>query len=229
MLTASAITYHVKQHTLINRVSFEFCPGKIYVILGSNGSGKSTLLKLLGGLLPPSSGSVFLHQQNLAKQHRLWISQHISFIRPTLSLPYPFSVAEVVQMGQYCALPNQVKPVHTCLEEVHALYLGERVFNTLSDGEKQRVLIAQSLATNTNILLLDEPTSHLDIFHRAEIWACLNNLKQRGKTVIVATHDLAACEQYCDLGLLLHHGTCQATGDFGTISQHFPKLFSKSY
>jgi len=229
MLVASALTYRVKQRALINQVSFEFHPGKMYAILGPNGSGKSTLLRLLAGLLPPSTGHVSLNQQNLAREQRLWISQHISFIRPTLTLPYPYSVAEIVQMGQYCTLSNQAKSVQACLEEVNATHLTHRIFNTLSDGEKQRVLIAQSLTTNTNILLLDEPTSHLDIFHRSEMWVYLNHLKQQGKMVIVATHDLSSCEQFCDQGMLLHHGICEATGDFKTLSSYFSKLFSKPY
>lgn len=198
MLATDLLTYAVNQNTLIQNLTLKFLPGHLYGLLGPNGSGKTTLLKLLAGILKPSQGFVYLNEQNLSTLDRRKIIQHISLTMEVTSVPYPFSVVEIVKMGQYFA-DSKIKPdVDFILEEMNLSQLAERPFDTLSSGEKQRTLIAQSLANNPSILLLDEPTSHLDAYHSSELWNYFLQLKEKGKTLIIATHDLTYAHKFCD-------------------------------
>lgn len=197
MLSTEKLTYCLNDRILIPAMSLTFSSGKIYGLLGPNGSGKTTLLKLLAGILIPASGFVYLNNQKLSELDRKQITRYISFCTGILSSTYPYSVREFIQMGQYFA-GSECPSISTLLEEMNLSQLSERPFNTLSSGERQRTLIAQSLANNPHILLLDEPTAHLDAEHSHELWVYINRLKQDGKTIIVATHDFINAKFFCD-------------------------------
>jgi iron complex transport system ATP-binding protein len=202
---------------LIQKISLNFEPGQVHGVLGPNGSGKSTFLKCMAGIWIPTHGQVLWEGKDLLKQKREEISRAMSLVPQNHQTPFDFSAKEMVAMGRYpyrfeASSQEKVEAlIQGALERVDAWHLKDRGINQLSNGERQRVMIARSLVTETPILLLDEPTASLDPYHQISIWRMLKELAQQGKIVIVAVHDLASAERYCDYISLLHQGRCVAT------------------
>lgn len=212
MLRAENIHYKVDK-PLIKSIYLSFEKGKLYGILGPNGSGKSTLLKTLAGIWKPTEGKVWWKDRDLLSSDRKIISQTISLVPQNPQVQFEFSAAEMVAMGRY---PHERKTcndiIHDALKKVDVWELRNRPITQLSQGEKQRVYIARALVTESPVLLLDEPTAALDVRHQLEIWALLEELKENGKIVIVATHDLVSAERHCDEVAVMKQGTCEASG-----------------
>lgn len=216
MLRAESLNYSIDNRELIRDISLDFAPGTLYCIVGPNGSGKTTFLKLLTGIWTPTSGRVLWNGQDLLKQPRRTISRTISFVAHHTPVEFDFSVLEVVAMGRYPHPPSTLKDdmIESSLHKVDAWHLRNRRIGQLSHGEKQRIWIARALATESSILLLDEPTTSLDIRHQLEIWQLLRQLIDSGRVIIVTTHDLVAAQRFCDEIAVLHQGRCVATGSF---------------
>jgi iron complex transport system ATP-binding protein len=214
MLEAKELTYVVDQKKLIHSVSLTFYPKKFYGILGENGAGKSTLLKLLSKIWTPSQGVVRWEGEELHKKNRSSISRLISLVPQTTDIPFDFSVEEVVYMGRH---PHDEKIVRSdllfwALNTVDAWHLKTRLITSLSQGEKQRVIIARALMTEAPILLLDEPASSLDLRHQLEIWNLMKELSQKGKLIIATNHDIALTRRFCDEVIVLKKGEAIAQG-----------------
>lgn len=217
MLQLNHVSYRSGNHNLLTDIQLSFESGKLYGILGPNGAGKSTLLKTLAGLWKPTSGLVLWQGHPLHRLGRQQISQIVSVVPQSLPIAFEFTVEEMVVMGRYphvrgAAEPRSAKLVQWALEMVDAWHLHKRLINELSHGERQRVYIARALVVESPILLLDEPTASLDIRHQMEVWDLLHHLREQGKLVIVAIHDLNACAHNCDEVVLLHEGKCVARG-----------------
>ncbi|CCB85811.1 hemin import ATP-binding protein HmuV [Parachlamydia acanthamoebae UV-7] len=223
MLNTSNLTYAIGNQLIIEKASLRFLPGNLYGLIGANGSGKSTLLKLLAGIKSPTEGFVTFENDDLKNKDRKWISTRIAFMGENLSIPYPFTAYEIVLMGCYFSPIDQKEDwVHSLLNDVQALHLAQRIFSTLSAGEQQRILIAQALATGASVLLLDEPTSHLDIYHCLEMWSYLKKLSHKGKTIIVSTHDFNGVEQICSQALMINQGAILGPGNFSDVLNSSP-------
>lgn len=229
-LEITNLSYRQNNKTLLKQISLTFSTGNLYAILGPNGSGKSTLLKNLSGILTPTEGKVLWQEQDLLAQSRASISQTISLVPQNPAVPFDFTVWEIVAMGRYpyysprwnnrCYL--NPTPIEWALSIVDLNHLKQRPLMSLSIGERQRAYIARSLATQSPILLLDEPTSNLDIVHQLEIWDFLKMWSRQGKIVITAVHDLAAAERFCDHFFILNEGKCAAQGKMeDSIPSHF--------
>ena len=219
MLEVNNLCYSIQNKALIKDISLSFQPGILYGILGLNGSGKSTLLKTLTGIWKPTQGSVFWNNQNLLSKKRRIISQTISWVPQNPQVHFNFTVEEFVTMGRYPlnkALQSSSATLKA-LQVVDAWHLRQRLITQLSSGERQRVYIARALITQAPILLLDEPTTSLDVRHQLEIWILLRRLLKQDKTIIVALHDLSAAQRFCDKIVLIHHGRCIAEGPFDAI------------
>lgn len=221
-LITTSLAYKINGKTLLNDISLEFHGGHLHGILGPNGSGKSTLLKLLSGIWKPSTGSIFWNSTPLLEQERQTLSRIISLVPQQPQTLFDFLVEDLVAMGRYAydrfywhAAEGPL--VHEALKVVDAWHLRRRRVNQLSFGERQRVYIARALVTESPILLLDEPTASLDIQHQLEIWQLLERLVQKGKIVIVTTHDLAIAERYCHRVAILNHGRCIGQGEFNSL------------
>lgn len=196
---------------IFHDVSAELQPGQFIGLLGPNGTGKSTFLRLLAGLRSPSSGSVCLNEKPLSDFAKADLAKHIAFVPQDVRMWLPFSCREVVAMGRFAhkkglslfesSAGDQI--VERCLAETQVSHLADRLVNEISGGEAQRVRIAQALAQETQILILDEPTSHLDIKHQISIMELAVRLRQKGMTVIAALHDLDMAALYCDRLLVL--------------------------
>lgn len=194
--------------------------GGILGILGPNGSGKTTLLRLLAGLLKPGSGAVSLDGRRLASIPRRALARRLAVVPQETHLAFEYSVLEIALMGRYPHLgafelegPRDVAVAREALQATGTAHLAPRRFSTLSGGEKQRVIIASALAQEADVLLLDEPTASLDLGYQIDVAALLRQLnRERGLTIVVATHDLNFAAGLCRTLLLIRSGRVLAQG-----------------
>jgi iron complex transport system ATP-binding protein len=203
----------------VERVSLRVAAGEMVGLIGPNGAGKSTLLRLASGVLTPRSGTVLLGGENVRRLGRRELARRVAVLPQDFSVQFAYTVRQIVAMGRlpYGDLWGTLRSddraaVATALETTQTAQLADRVFNELSGGERQRVLIALALAQASPILLLDEPTAHLDIKHQVEALALLRRLnRERGLTVVAALHDLNLAARYFPR-LILFRRTILADG-----------------
>lgn len=193
-------------HTVQDGLDLQAYAGELVCMLGVNGCGKSTLLRTLSGLHPPLKGSVHVLGDDLSLLSSSERARRFALVlTERLSVEHT-KVRDVVSMGRYPYATflggmgkNDFASVEQALEDTGLSSYKERYFNDLSDGEKQRVLIAKALAQQTPLVLLDEPTAHLDLPNRIRIFLLLKRLAQeQGKAIIVSTHELDLALQFSD-------------------------------
>ncbi len=214
------LTYCIHQHPLIQDISLTFESGTLYGILGPNGSGKSTLLKTMSRIWTPTKGELIWQGQDLLRFSRAAMSQTLSLVPQSPQLHFDFNVYNMVAMGRYpygCRSSEAYQRIEEALCQVNGWHLRHQLLSQLSGGERQRVYIARALATQAPILLLDEPTSYLDLRHQLEIWQLLRTLAKEDKLIIVAVHDLLAAQRFCDQLVILDRGHCQTAGRYEEI------------
>jgi iron complex transport system ATP-binding protein len=199
---------------VIKGMSFSVKQGEFIGIIGPNGGGKSTLLKTLSHIIKPTNGGVFLQGENIHSLSALNIARNIAMVGQGMHSIFSFTTEEIVLMGRspYIGLlghetKTDIKKVNHALELTGLLTLKNKPIDELSAGERQRVLIARALAQQPKLLLLDEPTAHLDIGFQTDILDLVSSLKDRENlTIICVLHDLNLASQYCDKLLLLDKG-----------------------
>jgi iron complex transport system ATP-binding protein len=199
--------------------------GDLVGILGPNGSGKTTLLRTLAGLLRPSRGRVRLDGADLHTVPRADVARRMAMVPQETQLAFEYTVLEMATMGRYPHLgafeiegPADLEIAREALRATGTDHLASRLFNTLSGGEKQRVVIAGALAQRPEILLLDEPTASLDLAYQIEIRTILQRLnRDRDLTIVVSTHDLNFAASLCRTLVLLHQGRVLAAGPTGAM------------
>ncbi len=197
---------------LLRDVDFEVQTGAFLAVVGPNGAGKSTLINILAGLLQPQAGAVLLNGANLRTCNVQDIARRVAVVRQESIPTFAFSVVETVLMARtlyYGRLGFESKGdreiVMRALELTDAAEFAPRSLASLSAGERQRVFLARGLAQDTPILLLDEPTSFLDVKHQVKIYDLLKCIQaDKGTTIVAITHDLNLAGQYCDQTLLLY-------------------------
>lgn len=205
---------------VLQGVSAELRQGEILGILGPNGSGKTTLLRLLSGTRQPSSGAVLLDGTPLGRFARRALAQRIAVVPQEMHLAFEYTVMEMVLMGRHPHLglfelegPRDFEVAEDALRATGTDHLGARRFNTLSGGEKQRVVIASALAQAAGILLLDEPTASLDLAYQLEVASLLVELNRtRGVSIAVSTHDLNLAASICRHLVMIREGRVIASG-----------------
>ena len=198
---------------ILDAVSLRVEPGQFTALIGPNGSGKSTLLKALCGLWPVAQGDVLFGEQPMEQMPRRETAKRIAFVPQETRIDFAFSVAEIVGMGRH---PHRGRfapetavdraTVDAALKRCDVADLRTRDANTLSAGERQRVLIARSLAAQPEVILLDEPTASLDIEHAIGILDLCRELARDGHAVAVAIHDLNSVARYADVVALIDRG-----------------------
>lgn len=224
VLEARNVSFSYGKHDVLRDVSLSFEKGKIYGLLGPNGSGKSTLLRLLTGALKPDSGTINLQGRSLQILRKREIARILSFVPQDFAVDFPFTCYEVVMMGRYMyqgvmglGRGEDDAIVRRCLSFTKTESLEKRPVTQLSGGELQRIMIAQALAQEGEILLLDEPTSHLDIKFQIEICELLKSLnEEKGVTVISSFHDLNLAACYCHYLYFTAGGHIQERGPVET-------------
>lgn len=195
--------------------------GKITALIGPNGAGKTTLIRTLSGVLSPSHGQVLLEKTDLLILPPSELAKHIAVVPQVRQVPPGFSVRQIVTIGRTPHIhwlgsisPQDEEIVHKALTQTMTDQFSDRLASELSAGEQQRVFLARALAQDTPILLLDEPTAHLDLKYQAEFLALLRSLvKSKHITALAALHDLNLAALAADHIILLSKGriACQGT------------------
>jgi len=199
--------------------------GELVALLGPNGSGKTTLLRAIAGTLPRDAGRITIFGRELGTWSRVGLVRRVAVLPQSLVLPDGFRVAELVEMGRaphaarwFGSSAEDAEAVERALGDADALDLAERHADELSGGERQRVLVAMALAQQPELLLLDEPTLHLDIAHQASLLASVARLRaRRSLTVIAVLHDLNLAAAYAPRVAVLGSGRVVADGEPASI------------
>ena len=209
-LKVEKLTYDIGGTRILKDITFDVEENTFVGVIGPNGSGKSTMLKSIYGVNKPSGGNIYFEGDDLLKISSKDRAKKIAVLAQESGGQFDFSVQQVVEMGRYPhknTLENYSKHdleiVDRVLYEMKLDNYRERSFNTLSGGEKQRVLIARLLVQESKFIILDEPTNHLDIGHQIEI---MNIIKKMGVTVLSAIHDMNMAAIYCDKLVIMKKG-----------------------
>lgn len=211
----------------LEATSFQARPGEIVAILGPNATGKSTLLQLIAGVLSPLSGRILLNGFVIHSLSPRTRAQRIAMVQQESRLLFPARVWEFVMQGRHAhgrslrfESHTDMQIVQDALMHVGATDLSDRLMDQISGGEKQRVILARALAQQPLLLLLDEPTLHLDIAAQVGLLDALRRLSSRYRyTVVVVTHELNLAAEYADQVLLMHSGRCLRVGPPAAIYQ----------
>ncbi len=225
MLKIENIDCALENTLILKDVDFEVERGDFLGIVGPNGSGKTTLLRAISGILPLVKGKVYLEGKDMSRMDRKKIARKIAMVPQNTFINFPFSAMEVVLMGRNPYLGRFEKERKEDLEKVKksmiltkTWYLKDKKVTQISGGELQRVVIAQALAQDTDIIFLDEPTAHLDINHELEILSLITRLNRENLlTVVLVTHDLNLAARYCRKLILLKEGKIYAQGEIENI------------
>ncbi len=221
ILSAKGVTYGFpRRPDFLQAIDLRVDRGEFWGIIGPNGAGKSTLLRLLAGLWKPAAGRVHLDDRPLAAVAPLERARRIAFLPQQMPADLAAAVREVVLMGRFphrrLSLFDNAddrRIADRALVAMQAEQLADRPMTTLSGGEAQRVHIAAVIAQQPTVLLLDEPTASLDLYHQLSIFSLLRNLVQRDRlAVVVVTHDINLAARFCSRILLLHEGRPVASG-----------------
>ena len=217
--TDLVIKYPGQGRPALNGVTMSAPSGSFYAVLGPNGSGKSTLMKGLLGIVRVDQGRALIAERNISKWDRKALARVIGVVSQSETVSFPITVREMVGMGRYPHLgplegegSKDRAAVHEALGVCDVAHLVNRDLSTLSGGELQRVKIARALAQEPMALILDEPTSSLDIKHEMEILELLKQSVGSGLTVILITHGLDLAARFSDRMLLLSEGQVAIEG-----------------
>ncbi len=221
MLQTRDLYYSYKEKPVIEDISFDLIPGEILGIIGPNGCGKTTLLGNLNKNLIPKSGCVMINDTDLEDLKKKEIAQEVAVIPQTNEIKFSFTVREIVSMGR---MPFQeafqgesyddISIIDDAIEKAGISDMADRYINTMSGGERQKVIIARALAQTPKILLMDEPTLHLDISAQFDILDLIHSLsKKEGLTVVIVSHDLSMAARYCDRIMMIHNHRIHVIGN----------------
>ena len=221
MLEASGLTLGYGEQPVLREVSLHVTRGQFLGVVGPNGCGKSTLVRALSRVLPPLAGRVLLDGVDIYQIRARHLARRLAVVAQDSTVGFDFPVREVVLMGRAPHLPRfggESPRDHAIAQEAmeltHTASFADRPITSLSGGERQRCMVARALAQQPCVLLLDEPTAHLDIAHQIEILDLARRLtEERRLATLVVLHDLNLASQYCEHLLLIAHGRVLAHGD----------------
>lgn len=215
MIKIKKLSFNIENKKILKDISIEIKKHKFVGIIGENGCGKSTLLKNIYKLYHPKEEKIFLQGKDLKKYSVKELAEKISVLSQNQKIAFDFTVEEIVEMGRYTkssifSKKGDEKEINNALEKVGMLDKKCQSFLTLSGGEMQRVLIARSLAQESEVLILDEPTNHLDIRYQYQIMDLIKNLD---KTIVAVVHDINIASNYCDYIFAMKNGEIIFEGD----------------
>ncbi len=213
-ITVEQLSYSYTESPLIHDLSFDFKAGELFNVVGPNGSGKTTLLYLLGGIIKPQSGQILLDGIPLSSFKRPALARIMTIIPAESTIAFDFTVYDIVSMGRYpyhsplASLNNDDHEIiREVIEQTGLTKYEDKIFNQLSSGERQRVLIARALAQKTSILLMDEPTVHLDIHYQLDIYRLVQSLAHdKNLSIFMISHNLNFASIYSDRIMLMCEG-----------------------
>jgi iron complex transport system ATP-binding protein len=220
ILTAQALSVGYGERLVIPELSLQITMGAITALVGPNGSGKSTLLKALARLIAPRAGSVYLDGRAIASMPAREVARQLAILPQGPVSPEELTVRELVEQGRYphagplrMLRQQDSEAITRALIETNMIELQHRRLDSLSGGERQRAWIALALAQETPILLLDEPTTFLDVGHQLEVLTLIQQLNRtQGKTIVLVLHDLNQAARFANRMIALQAGRIVADG-----------------
>ena len=212
--------YSYREKKVLDSISLSVGKGEILGILGPNGCGKSTLLKNLNRNLSPEHGCVLVEDGDIAGMRKKDIAKKVAVVPQSNEIRFAFTVKEIVEMGRMPfqeslrgASSEDERIVAEAMEQTGIAGMADRHINTMSGGERQRAIIARAIAQTPEIILMDEPTLHLDINMQFEVLDLVKELSaKRNLTVVIVSHDLPMVARYCDRMILIHDHNIFAMG-----------------
>ncbi|WP_171646517.1 ABC transporter ATP-binding protein [Paenibacillus phytorum] len=220
MIKVAHLSQSFKEQQVLENISFEIKQGEFFGIIGPNGSGKSTLLRLISGIDPVKNGSVDLDGRLVSSYSRKELARWLAVLQQDALPPVGFTVREVVEMGRY-PFQNWLgeEPadaeglIDGIVRKLHLEPLIDRTIERLSGGERQRVALAKVMAQQPRLLMLDEPTTFLDIGYQVQMMDYIKEWQLESElTVVAVLHDLNLAAQYCTRLMVVHHGELAAIG-----------------
>ena len=209
-LKVKELEFKIADQQILNGIDLNIKEGQFVGIIGPNGSGKSTLLKNIYRVYKPSKGNISLEGTDIETMKSKEIAKKLAILSQESSTQFDFTVKDIIKMGRYPYKSmfedyskKDMELVDEIIDKLSLQNHKDRSFNTLSGGEKQRVLIARALVQNTDFMILDEPTNHLDIRYQIQLLDIVKNL---GITVLAALHDINIAALYCDYILVMKDG-----------------------
>jgi iron complex transport system ATP-binding protein len=219
---------------VFRNVSLAVQSGDVFCLLGPNGTGKSTLLKCLSNILHVQQGRIQLNGKHLSEFKLQDVARHIGYVPQGLMSAFPFRIKDIIIMGRAPHLSILASPSHTdmeiackAMETVGVAHLADRPCNGVSGGEWQLALIARALVQEPQILLLDEPTSHLDMGNQMKILQVIKNLSNHGMTIVMATHFPDHAFLAASTVAILNNGQiiCQGTSDEVITAENMKRTY----
>ena len=209
----------------IRDLTFEVRAGETFGVIGPNASGKTTLVRLLSRVLAPSGGRILLEGQDVTRLDRAAVARQVAVVPQDIPHGFPHTVEELVLMGRFPRAPHRFfeteadrAAARRAMGAVGVLELRSALLDRLSGGERQRVMLARALAQEPRLLILDEPTAHLDLRYQAECAGLLRRLAgQRRLTIVLVSHDLGFAAELCDRLLLMAAGALVRVGPPETV------------
>lgn len=217
-----SVGYHGK--AIVKNVSLAIPEGKIIALLGPNGCGKSTLLKAMARILPPMDGEIHWQNQNLSKTPSRELAKQLALLPQTQPIPEGITVKDLVAYGRspYTGFWGRLNTddnriIQDVMIKVGVADLSEQLVSELSGGQRQRVWLAMTLAQDTPYLLLDEPTTYMDLSHQVELMELFKTLHHSGKTIVTVLHDINQAARYCDHLIVMKDGEIITQGEPETV------------
>lgn len=234
LLEMNGVTFGYERLPLFYDVHLQVRTGEMVGLLGPNGSGKTTLLRLISGVLLPQQGTIVLAGRQLQDWGRRGVARNIAVVPQELHVPFAFTVEQMVSLGRTPYINwlgsrsnKDDNIVQDAMRATDVIPLAKRIFNELSGGERQRVMVAMALAQQPKLLLLDEPTAHLDIKYQIDMLELVQRLnRERGVTVVAALHDLNLAARYFPRLVLFQRGI---VADAGPAEVLEPQLLKRVY
>lgn len=217
-LKVQNVEFSYESVSVLQDVSLELAPAEIMGVIGPNGAGKSTLLRCMDKILMPQKGSILLDRQSIKKMGRMEMARKMGYVPQRASQIFPAKVFDVVLMGRrpHLSWRSSEEDMDIVLEVLQLLQIEDlamRDINGLSGGQQQNVFFAKALAQEPDVLLLDEPTSNLDIRHQLEVMEIVKSVvKEKGISSVISIHDLNLAARYADKVVMMHEGKIFAVG-----------------
>ncbi|PKG39081.1 Fe(3+) dicitrate ABC transporter ATP-binding protein FecE [Psychromonas sp. Urea-02u-13] len=213
MINVENLTVGYGKKRILENLNVTIPKGKITALIGPNGCGKSTLLKSISGSLTPSTGTVSLVDQDLSQLNHKKRAQRLSILAQSPITPEGITVQQLVNFGRNPYLSHWGKlseqdhhKVQLALQETELQDFANTALSSLSGGQRQRAWIAMILAQDTEYVLLDEPTTYLDLTHQVDLMEMMRTMNRQGKTIVVVLHDLNQASRYCDHLIVMKKG-----------------------
>ncbi|MGD6852044.1 MAG: ABC transporter ATP-binding protein [Candidatus Bathyarchaeia archaeon] len=223
-ITVQDVTFSYRSNPTLAGVSLELKNSEVLGLIGPNGSGKTTLLKCINKIIEPKQGTILLDGRAIKKMNRLEVAKYLGYVpQSSVDNPEGVPVYEIVLMGRrphitWAGSEKDSEKTWAALKALNIEHISMRNFFELSGGEQQRVLIARSLAQEAKVLLLDEPTSNLDIRHQLEVMGLTREIvSNQPLSAVIAIHDLNLASRYCDRIVMMQAGKIFAAGNPSSV------------